>query len=130
MVLQYWSLKIILPGPFRVPILTGCDPSSKSCLLPVVEPEDKCCVEGCQLVLHHMCQTEWESYQYYFECPNGNPRLSQYDSGGKKRCIHHHPNSKLVIQTVMPSTKEVLVENSTSTLLLLQRVQCHIPLSR
>jgi hypothetical protein len=38
--------------------------SSMGCLLPALEPKDKCGIEGCQLVLHHMCQTEWESYQY------------------------------------------------------------------
>jgi hypothetical protein len=67
--------------------------SSIGCLLPAVEPKDMCGVEGCQLVLHHMCQTEWESYQYHLECPNGDPSLSKYNSGGKKRCIHHHPQS-------------------------------------
>jgi hypothetical protein len=71
--------------------------SSMGCLLPTREPKYICGIEGCQLVLHHMCQTEWESYQYRLECPNGNPSLSKYNSGGKKRCIHHHPHSKLVI---------------------------------
>ena len=45
--------------------------SSIGCLLPRLEPKDKCGIESCQLVLHHMCQTEWESYQYRLECPNG-----------------------------------------------------------
>ena len=61
-----------------------------------------------------MCQTEWESYQYRLECPNGDPSLSQYDSGGKKRCIHHHPHSKLAILAVLPSTVEVPVHNSST----------------
>ena len=62
-----------------------------------------------------MCQTEWESYQYRLECPNGDPSLSKYDSGGKKRCIHHHPHSKLVIPAVLPSTVEIPVLNSSTT---------------
>ena len=41
-----------------------------------------------------------------------------FDSGGKKRCIHHHPHSKLAIQTVLPSTAEVWVENSSSNTLV------------
>ena len=85
------------------------------CLLPMLEPKDKCGIEGCQLVSHHMCQTEWESYQYRLECPNGDPSLSKYDSGGKKRCIHHHPHSKLVIPAVLPSTVEIPVLNSSTT---------------
>ncbi len=89
--------------------------SSMGCLLPMLEPKDKCGIEGCQLVSHHMCQTEWESYQYRLECPNGDPSLSKYDSGGKKRCIHHHPHSKLAIPAVLPSTVEVPVLNSSTT---------------
>lgn len=89
--------------------------SSMGCLLPMLEPKDKCGIESCQLVLHHMCQTEWESYQYRLECPNGDPSLSKYDSGGKKRCIHHHPHSKLVIPAVLPSTVEIPVLNSSTT---------------
>jgi hypothetical protein len=89
--------------------------SSMGCLLPMLEPKDKCGIEGCQLVSHHMCQTEWESYQYRLECPNGDPSLSTYDSGGKKRCIHHHPHSKLAIPAVLPSTVEVPVLNSSTT---------------
>ena len=92
--------------------------SSIGCLLPALEPIDKCGVEGCQLVLHHMCQTEWESYQYCLECPNGDPSLSKYDSGGKKRCIHHHPHSKLAIRTVQPSTAEAGVDNSSTATLV------------
>jgi hypothetical protein len=61
--------------------------SSIGCLLSMLEPKDKCGIESCQLVLNHMCQTKWESYQYRLECPNGDPSLSKYDSGGKKRCI-------------------------------------------
>jgi hypothetical protein len=57
--------------------------SSIGCLLPAMEPKDKCGNEGCQLVLHHICQTKWESYQYHLECPNGNPSLSKYNSGGR-----------------------------------------------
>ena len=65
-----------------------------------------------------MCQTKWESYQYHLECPNGDPSLSQYDSGGKKRCIHHYPHSKLAIQTVLPSTAEAGVDNSSTATLV------------
>jgi hypothetical protein len=89
--------------------------SSMGRLLPMLEPKDKCGIESCQLVLHHMCQTEWESYQYHQECPNGDPRLSKYDSGGKKRCIHHHPHSKLVIPAVLLSTLKIPVLNSSTT---------------
>jgi hypothetical protein len=92
--------------------------SSIGCLLPAVEPKDMCGIEGCQLVSHHMCQTEWESYQYRLECPNGDPSLSKYDSGGKKRCIHHHPQSKLAIQTVPPSTAKAGIDISTTTTLV------------
>ena len=35
--------------------------SPMGCLLPAVEPKDMCGIEGCQLVLHHMCQTKWET---------------------------------------------------------------------
>ena len=37
-----------------------------------------CEIEECQLVLHDMCQTEWESHQYHLECPNDNLSLSKY----------------------------------------------------
>jgi hypothetical protein len=53
-----------------------------------------------------------------FGCPNGDPSFSNYDSGGKKRCIHHHPNSKLAIQTVPSSTAEAGVDNSSTTTLV------------
>ena len=49
--------------------------SSKGCLLPGVEPIDVCGVDGCQVVFHHLCQTEWEIYQYHLENPNGDPRF-------------------------------------------------------
>ena len=39
--------------------------SSMGCLFPMLEPKDKCGIESCQLVLHHMCQTEGESYQSF-----------------------------------------------------------------
>ena len=105
---------------FQVMLMTGMELyirsiSSMGCLLPAVEPKDMCGVEGCQLVSHHMCQTKWESYQYRLECPNGDPSLSNYNSGGKKRCIHHHPHSKLAIPAVLPSTVEVSLLNSSMT---------------
>jgi len=92
--------------------------SSMGCLLPAVEPRDMCGIEGCQLVLHHMCQTEWESHQYHLEFPNGDPSLSKYDSGGKKRCIHHHPHSKVALGTVLPSTAQAGVDNPTTATLV------------
>ena len=52
---------------------------------------------------------------YRLECPNGDPSLSYYNSGGKKRCIHHHPHSKLAIPAVLLTTVEVPVLNSTMT---------------
>jgi hypothetical protein len=99
--------------------------SSMGCLLPAVEPKDICGVKGFQLVLHLMCQIEWESYQYHLECPNGDPSLSKYDSGGKKRCIHHHPQSKLAIQTVPPSTADAGIDNSTTTTLVASKGSSH-----
>ena len=41
--------------------------SSKGCQLPGVEPKDECGVNGCQSMFHHLCQTEWEIYQYHLD---------------------------------------------------------------
>ena len=89
--------------------------SSKGCLLPGIEPKDVCGVDGCEMVFHHMCQTEWEMYQYHLEFPNGDPKDCIYDSDGKKRCIHHHPHVKLALSTVMPSTELNSSEKLLST---------------
>ncbi len=58
--------------------------SSKGCQLPGVEPNDVCGEDGCQSMFHHLCQTEWEIYQYHLDYPNGDPQDCVYDSGGKK----------------------------------------------
>ena len=85
--------------------------SSKGCILPGVEPKDVCGSWGCQHVFHHLCQTEWEFFQYRLDYPQGDPKDCTYDSGGKKRCIHHHPYHNLAIKTIQPSTAEVSVVN-------------------
>ncbi len=58
--------------------------SSKGCQLQGVEPKDVCGVEGCQSRFHHMCQMEWEIYQYHLDYPNGDLQDCIYDSGEKK----------------------------------------------
>ena len=60
--------------------------SSKGCQLPGVEPKDVCGVDGCQSMFHHLCQTEWEIYQYHLDYLNGDLQDCIYDSGGKKQC--------------------------------------------
>ncbi len=87
--------------------------SSKGCLLPGVEPKDVCGVDGCQTVFHHLCQTEWEIYQYHLENPNGDTRFCSYDSDGKKRCIHHHAHSKLALTKVLPDNAGVDTEKTS-----------------
>jgi hypothetical protein len=89
--------------------------SSKGCLMKGVHPKDVCGVDGCDSVFHHMCQTEWEFYQYHVDFPNGDPKDCIYDTGGKKRCIHHHPHSKLALLPSMPSTKESAPDKLLST---------------
>ena len=74
-----------------------------------MEPKDVCGSWGCQHVFHHLCQTEWEFFQYRLDYPQGDPKDCTYDSGGKKRCIHHHPFHNLAIKTIQPSTAEVSV---------------------
>jgi hypothetical protein len=74
-----------------------------------VEPKDVCGSWGCQHVFHHLCQTEWEFFQYRLDYPQGDPKDCMYDSGGKKRCIHHHPFHNLAMKTIQPSTAEVSV---------------------
>ncbi len=71
--------------------------SSKGCQLPGVEPKDVCGVDGCQRKFHHLCQTEWEIYQYHSDYPNGDPQDCIYDSSGKKRCVHHHHHCNLAV---------------------------------
>jgi len=80
--------------------------SSKGCLMQGVQPKDVCGVDGWDSDFHHMCQTEWEMYQYYVEFPVGNPKYCIYDSDGKKQYIHHHPHSKLALLPIMQSMKE------------------------
>jgi hypothetical protein len=58
--------------------------SSKGCLMRGVQPRDVCGVDGCDSVFHHMCQTEWEMYQYHVEFPDDDPKDCIYDSDGKK----------------------------------------------
>eukprot|EP00972_Heterocapsa_arctica_P000623 90888-Heterocapsa_arctica.AAC.1 len=80
-----------------------------------VQPRDVCGVDGCGSVFHHMCQTEWEMYQYHLESPDGDPKDCIYDSDGKKRCIHHHPYGKLALLPLISSTKEGSPNKSLST---------------
>ncbi len=42
--------------------------------------------------------------------PNGDPQYCVYDSGGKKRCVHHHPHGNLAVNPPSTSGKEL---NST-----------------
>ena len=56
--------------------------SSKGCILPGVEPKDVCGSWGCQHVFHHLCQTEWEFFQYRLDYPQGDPKDCTHDSGG------------------------------------------------
>ena len=46
-------------------------------------------------------------FPYRLDYPEGDPKDCMYDSGGKKRCIHHHPYHNLAIKTIQPSTAEV-----------------------
>ena len=48
-------------------------------------------------MFHHLCQTEWEIHQYHLDYPNGKPQDCVYDSGGKKRCVQHHPHGNLAV---------------------------------
>ncbi len=69
-----------------------------------------CVVDGCQSMFHHLCQTEWEIYQYHLDYPNGDPQDCIYDSGGKKQCVHYQPQGKLAVNPPSTSGKEL---NST-----------------
>jgi hypothetical protein len=90
-----------------------------------VHPKDVCGVDGCNSVFHHMHQTEWEMYQYHVEFPDGDSKDCIYDSDGKKRCIHHHPHSKLALPPNMPSTKEDASEKLPTTQVLYEGKKSH-----
>jgi len=85
-------------------------------LLPEIEPTYVCGSWGCQNAFHHLCQKEWEFFQYGVEYPQCDLKDCTYDSGGKNRCIHHHPHHNLAIKTIHPSTAGVgMVNHSLSS---------------
>ena len=86
--------------------------SSKGCQLPGVEPKDVCGVDGCQSMFHHLCQTEWAIHQYHLDYPTGDPQDCIYDSGGKKRCVHHHPHGNLAINPPLAGQSQPLHSDS------------------
>ena len=73
-----------------------------------------CGVDGCQSMFHHLCQTEWEIYQYHFDYPNGDPWDCVYDSGGKKRCVHHHPHGNFAVNPPLADQSQEEVDRHIS----------------
>ena len=71
-----------------------------------------CGVDGCQSMFHHLCQTEWEIHQYHLDYPNGKPQDCVYDSGGKKRCVHHHPHGNLAVNPPLADQSQPLHSDS------------------
>jgi hypothetical protein len=63
--------------------MTGCDWARVSLCLACGEGPSlvKCQMEGCARILHHMCQTEWDSAEEGLEA-----------HGSKKLCAYHHPS--------------------------------------
>jgi hypothetical protein len=85
--------------------------SSKGCQLPGVEPKDVCGVDGCQSMFHHLCQTEWEIYQYHLDYPNGDRQDCIYNSGGKKQCFQHLPHCNLAINPPLSDQSQETIDN-------------------
>ena len=71
-----------------------------------------CGVDGCQSIFHHLCQTEWKIHQYHLDYPNGDPQDCIYDSGGKKRCVHHHSHGNLAINPPLAGQSQQLHSDS------------------
>ena len=44
--------------------------------------------------------------------PNGDPQDCIYDSGGKKRCVHHHPHGNLAIYPPLAGQSQQLHSDS------------------
>jgi len=70
--------------------LCGWADCSTGCLLPQVITE-KCGVHGCDVQIHHACQTHWEWNQHKKDHPNETVGLSPYECH-LKRCMNHHPH--------------------------------------
>lgn len=70
-----------------------------------VPMKDVCSDEGCNIMFHHACQTEWEFHQYRLKYPEGDPSKCAYDSDGKKKCMRHHPFSALAMSTAVPDVQ-------------------------
>ena len=71
------------------------------CLCVELTTFSRCGVEGCNRLLHHACQAEWELAQYKRESgDDANPFECRYDSSGLKRCMKHHPYSDVALSGV------------------------------
>jgi hypothetical protein len=79
--------------------------SSKGCVMSGVPMKDVCSDEGCNIMFHHACQTEWEFHQYRLKYPEGDPSKCAYDSDGKKKCMRHHPFSAIAMSTAVPDVQ-------------------------
>jgi hypothetical protein len=80
-----------------------------------------CQVSGCNLLIHHACQAEWE---------NGGP--SRKIGGCHKFCIGHHPAAKLLTvpeRQVAGTTTELVtsISNDVQQGLTLRRVGSNLP---
>jgi hypothetical protein len=63
---------------------------STGCQLPELKTK-QCGVIGCDVQIHHACQTHWEWTQHKKEYPNDTEGLSRYECR-LKRCMKHHPH--------------------------------------
>ena len=69
--------------------------SCTGCINYTADPEE-CGAVNCTNLLHHNCSSSWELAQYQKEDPGGDVALNPYEST-LKRCIHHHPFSKVAL---------------------------------
>jgi len=74
---------------------TGCEfPGKKT---------EKCGVDGCDVQIHHVCQTRWETIQHKKDHPNAPEGSSHYECANK-RCMTHHPFYSSVVNVGMVPT--------------------------
>ena len=91
-----------LPPPDKNSIVCGWKYSFVGCHCPGLTPKDICGEKGCDVVSHHMCQTEWEIARYLKDCPDDDPLPADcwYDDGSKNRCMKHHKYTDIALEGV------------------------------
>jgi hypothetical protein len=65
-----------------------------------------CQVSGCNLLIHHACQAEWE---------NGLP--GQEMGGCDKFCVGHHPAAQLLLTSILTRVQQGLISRRVGSIL-------------